>query len=402
MGAKLLFSMPWCIGGDFNTVINASERRGGEFNKWSGRAFNNFILQAKVVDIPMQGAVFTWSNNRVEGSWARLDRFLVSPIMLSWFPNMMQTGHPRTISDHGAITLCVLKADWGPRPFRIDIAWLKDKELMAEVKKNLAERKVRGSSSCTLQTKLRVAKSNIKRWAVSRVKDVGNTKEIEDRLAKIDSQAARNGWSDLLRKERLGILSELWKALRLEEQCWKQRSKPEEIQIGVAYVFEDHYRNVLWSRPKIRSLPVKKLSRSESEYLEEKFSKEEVWVALTSCDGNKALGPDGFKENWSVICDDFMLFMEDFHRDGSIVKELNKTFIALIPKCVKPMTMKDFRPISLVGSFYKILAKVLANRMRKVINSVIGETQMAFVKSHQILDSFVVAEEIIHHWRKRK
>ncbi|KAK3189602.1 hypothetical protein Dsin_029163 [Dipteronia sinensis] len=329
-------------------VSNASKRRGGEFNKGSGRTFNNFILQAKV-DIPMQGGDFTWSNNRIGGSWARLDRFLMSPIMLSWFPNLMQTGYPRTISNHSAITLGASKLEWGPRPFRIDNAWLEDKELMAEVKKKWVERKNRGSSNCILQTKLWVAKSNIKRWAVSKVKDVATIKDIEDRVAK---------------------------------EC-------------------------LWRHPQIRSLPVKKLTKSESESLEEKFRKEEVWVALTSCDGNKALEPDGFnlnfvKENWSVICDDFMLFMEDFHGDGSIVKDLNKTFIALIPKCVKPITMKDFRPISLVGSLYKILAKVLANSRRKVINSVLGETQMAFVKSRHILDSFVIVEEIIHHWRKSK
>ncbi|KAK2654817.1 hypothetical protein Ddye_014673 [Dipteronia dyeriana] len=94
--------------------------------------------------------------------------------------------------------------------------------------------------------------------------------------------------------------------------------------------------------------------------------------------------------------------MEEFHRNGLVVEELNKSFIALIPKCIDPKTMKDFRPISLVGALYKILEKVLANCMRKVINSVVGETQMAFVRNRQILDSLVIAEEIIHQWKKSR
>ncbi|KAK3229101.1 hypothetical protein Dsin_000982 [Dipteronia sinensis] len=49
------FTIPWVIGGDFNTFLHAYERRGGDFNKWSARAFNNFNLQAEVVDIPLSG-----------------------------------------------------------------------------------------------------------------------------------------------------------------------------------------------------------------------------------------------------------------------------------------------------------------------------------------------------------
>ena len=58
------FPLPWCMGGDFNTVLVESERNGGVFNKWSAKAFNNFMLQAKVVDFSLRGGSFTWSNNR--------------------------------------------------------------------------------------------------------------------------------------------------------------------------------------------------------------------------------------------------------------------------------------------------------------------------------------------------
>ncbi|KAK3193573.1 hypothetical protein Dsin_024883 [Dipteronia sinensis] len=97
---------------------------------------------------------------------------------------------------------------------------------------------------------------------------------------------------------------------------------------------------------------------------------------------------------------DFMNFIVEFHSNSEIVREVNNTFITLVPKCVKPETMSDFRPKSLVGSIYKVLAKVLANRVKKVMNSIINEFQMAFVKGRKIMDSFVIVEEIIHGWKK--
>ena len=54
----------------------------------------------------------------------------------------------------------------------------------------------------------------------------------------------------------------------------------------------------------------------------------------------------------------------------------------------------------MVGSFYKLVPKVLSNRLKLVMNLVIGPTQMAFVKDLQILDSLVIADEVIHSWKK--
>ncbi|KAK3199549.1 hypothetical protein Dsin_022964 [Dipteronia sinensis] len=184
-------------------------------------------------------------------------------------------------------------------------------------------------------------------------------------------------------------------------------SDPRLIREGIYNFFKNHYKKVLWDRPKIRGLDFKKVSIEDSISLERPFSKEEVWEAVCSCDGNKAPGPDGFnlnfiKANWEVIQEDFLEFISGFHSDGHIVKELNSTLMALIPKCARPELLSDFRPISLVGSLYKVLAKVLANRLKKVMGTIISEPQMAFVKDRQILDSFIIAEEIIHKWRKKE
>jgi hypothetical protein len=103
-----------------------------------------------------------------------------------------------------------------------------------------------------------------------------------------------------------------------------------------------------------------------------------------------------------VIKGEVMRFMSKFHRNGKLTKGINSTFIALIPKVDSPQRLNDFRPISLVGSLYKILAKVLANRLRMVIGSVISESQTAFVKDRQILDGILIANEVVDEARKTK
>jgi hypothetical protein len=94
-----------------------------------------------------------------------------------------------------------------------------------------------------------------------------------------------------------------------------------------------------------------------------------VHAAVWDCDSYKSSGPDGInfgfmKEFWPELKGDIMRFITEFHRNGKLTRCINSTFIALIPKIDNPQTLNDFRPISLVGSLYKILAKVLANRLR--------------------------------------
>ena len=131
-----------------------------------------------------------------------------------------------------------------------------------------------------------------------------------------------------------------------------------------------------------------------------------MWEAIRHCDGNKAPGPDGFnlyffKSQWSVVKDNVMMVLDEFFSLGSFDSKLNKSFITLIPKCAMPTCLNDYRPISLVGSMYKILAKVLANRLRSVINEVIGPNQFSFVKGKQILDCSLVANEVIDDIKRK-
>ena len=73
---------------------------------------------------------------------------------------------------------------------------------------------------------------------------------------------------------------------------------------------------------------------------------------------------------------------------------MNATFISLIPKKSDATKVRDFRPISLIGGVYKIIAKVLANRLKMVLGDIVHESRNAFVKGKQILDSVLIANGI--------
>jgi len=95
-----------------------------------------------------------------------------------------------------------------------------------------------------------------------------------------------------------------------------------------------------------------------------------------------------------------MRFISEFRRNGRLTKGINNTFIALMPKIDSPQCLNDFRPISLVGSLHKILAKVLANMSKSVVGTVIADTQTAFVKNRQILDGILIANEVVDEAKK--
>jgi hypothetical protein len=172
------------------------------------------------------------------------------------------------------------------------------------------------------------------------------------------------------------------------------------IRNAVYTHFKDHFAAPSMIRPGAENLNFKCLSYAEGGCLIKPFSVEEVKAAVWDCDSFKSPGPDGvnfgfIKEFWDMLQTDVIRYVSDFHRNGKLTRGINTTFIALIPKVETPQRLSDFRPISLVGCLYKILAKVLANRLRLVMSSVISETQTAFVKDRQILDGILIANEVV-------
>ncbi|GKC28617.1 RNA-directed DNA polymerase, eukaryota [Tanacetum coccineum] len=122
----------------------------------------------------------------------------------------------------------------------------------------------------------------------------------------------------------------------------------------------------------------KTLSFDQQVDLELEVSKDEIKRAVWDCGMDKSPGPDGFKFGfyrrfWKVIENDVYEAVQYFFSHGVFPNGCNSSFIALILKIPNANLVKDFRPISLIGSLYKIIAKILANRLVPVFGDIVNE-----------------------------
>lgn len=95
-----------------------------------------------------------------------------------------------------------------------------------------------------------------------------------------------------------------------------------------------------------------------------------------------------------------MCMLEEFFESGHIDWRLNTTLLALIPKKLNASWVSDYRPISLVSSMYKNVAKILAIRLKKCLSGLVSNTQSTFIKGRHILDGVLVANELVESRHK--
>ena len=137
------------------------------------------------------------------------------------------------------------------------------------------------------------------------------------------------------------------------------------------------------------------------------FKAEEVWYALKQMHPTKAPGPDGmspifFKHYWNIVGPKVVNWVLSSLNSSRMPCRLNDTYICLIPKVKSPQKIIEFRLISLCNVVYKLIFKILANRLKRVLDAVIDETQSTFVPSKLIIDNVLVAFETMHCINQRK
>lgn len=147
------------------------------------------------------------------------------------------------------------------------------------------------------------------------------------------------------------------------------------------------------------------LTPTFNSFLTSPFSSKEIKSAFFGMEGAKAPGPDGFprcffQSFWHILGPEVEATVKDFQVSKSIPKAVNSTFIALIPKMAGANSFHKFQPISLCNFIYKIVSKVLANKLKKSLSSIINLNQGGFVEGRQILDGIVTTHEVAHSMSK--
>lgn len=149
------------------------------------------------------------------------------------------------------------------------------------------------------------------------------------------------------------------------------------------------------------------LNPTQQSSLELPFNLEEIRHTLFSCNPNKSPGPDGisflfYQTFWDTISEDLFKIFQAFYNRTLDISKLNLASIFLIPKKEDTLTIQNFRPISLINYSFKLITKLLANRLSKVIDPLIDDSQSAYIKGRLIGDNIVTAHELLHHIRITK
>ena len=137
----------------------------------------------------------------------------------------------------------------------------------------------------------------------------------------------------------------------------------------------------------------KGILRSQFDLLAAPVTSIEVKEALFSIQPNKASGSDGFnalffRRTWHILGEDLSRAIQSFFYSGHMLRELNHASISLVPNVPNPSNLSDYRPISCCKTIYKCLSKILANRLKRVLPSLIDDAQSVLFRVEVLLTIF--------------
>lgn len=419
--------------------MKPQEKRGKTCDLNSMADFRDFI-ELDLIDLPIGGRKFSWY--KPDGkSMSRLDRFLISPNMLSTIGKCSQLGLKRKLSDHCPILLKSDARDWGPRPFRVLNCWTDSPECKQVVEEEWKNCTIDGWAGYRCKEKLKSLKLFLRDWNKNRFGNFDEQIQQEvNSIQNFDLKNEEGDWTDNDALLRADCFAKLWKLMNNRRAVtWRQKARidwylkgdsntpffhkpasfrrkrnyieglniqgkwtedPTEIKSYAIEYFKTRFKRKDGPNLIFPDLRMNTLSEADRTWLEQKFTKEEIKSAVWECSGDKAPGPDGFnftiiKHLWNTISVDIEQFIKEFHSNGRLVQGINSSFIVLVPKKTNPLSLDDYRPISLINSLYKILAKCLANRLRQVIHKLINPSQSAFISGRNITDSIVACNEMV-------
>eukprot|EP00253_Pinus_taeda_P003074 PITA_03074 len=389
--------MPWILGGDFNMIRSLTEKKGGTRSLGGDSiAFQNFLINMKLVDTETTNGTFTWNNKRGGALQvaSKLDRFIISKDLFLTGPNLNAFILPFGGSNHWPIQLeASFIGTSRNRPFRFENVWLTHPNFITNIGKWwLEDMPIQGTKMFLLQQRLKHIKLRLEEWNKNEFGNIFNAKrEVEQKLQKINQILIKEGFTKE-RKMQANSLQQEWdKRCQQEEIFWKQKSRVQWIKEGEGNTrffhksmeHRAHNRSTKLIDPQGKELSTHKDIESimEDNYnLNWPVTEEEVNEVIKEMHNGKAPRPDGFnvdlfKACWEIVKHDILEVVEDSRNSKIVLKALNASFIALIPKQEKAMTPDRFKPISLCNAVYKIISKVISSRLKSLLPMLVFEEQ---------------------------
>ena len=411
----------------------------------------NFLSESSSSEIPFSGFRYTW-RKKVSGPnnvYERLDKGVASVGWLSSFPSARVQHHIFTSSDH-----CRLSLDFLPvntvkvPPFKFEKMCLR-KDYDTLVKKTWCTR-FNGSRMFCLVQKCKLLKKKSKEWNQTSFGNIFRQLRMVDRkLENVQNllMSRVNDCNLLLQYDRLLLKRE--KLLQFDAAYWQQRSKsnyrfkgdtnskffhahasirrnrnlikelvsnrgesisdPSRILAELTSEFEKRFSHDIASSFSVDEdfqLLVPIISDDDNQFLCAPVLGEEVKEAVFDLAPDKSPGPDGFppfffQKYWTLVGNSVIRAVQAFFHSGQLLREINHTFVALIPKIDNPSLANHFRPISLCSTIYKVISKVISNRLKVVLGRIIHPLQGAFVPERLIQDNILIAHEVFHSFNRK-
>ncbi|GJX80091.1 RNA-directed DNA polymerase, eukaryota, reverse transcriptase zinc-binding domain protein [Tanacetum coccineum] len=355
---------------------------------------------------------------------------------------------PFVASDHApAVIEIPVISGAKPRPFKF-ANFLADKGEFLPTVKKVWDSHIPGHAMFSVVSKLKLLKKPFRKLKFAQGDLAKKVLDSRHELERVQAMMVDDSFNPVLRKKETECLRAYKDAMRDEESMLKQRAKVSWLSEGdsntkyfhnsvkgnlnrnriesvedlegkrfsgqhVGAQFVKHFQSVLGEAKLVDpifdpgSLFVKRLSIDDAEFMVRPVSKDEIKSVFFAMNDEKAPGPDGFsskffKAAWSVIGDEVCTAICDFFKNGRLLKEVNATIIALVPKSMSPQKVSDFRPISCCNVIYKAISKIIANRIKGCLGILVDECQNAFIPTRQISDNVLLSQELVRNYHRNR
>ncbi|KAL5550707.1 hypothetical protein UlMin_000883 [Ulmus minor] len=391
------FPGAWLLLGDFNGICNRQDRSTNRGLDGGSRIMCEILDNLGMIYIPSTGFYYTWSNHRSGRQRVNscIHRGVANEDWWSQFPNPTMKLLPHTTSDqHPQLFSCFGQYDFAKRQFRFEAAWVEDRQSYWVV--NHAWQNLDNPYSVDYDRNLR--------------QHLEHLLKMEETLW---FQKSRPKWQlEGDRCTRFFFLTTLTRhkfnridQIKGEDGQWLTLRD----QIGQAFLQRFHatYDEPSPSTIELNHLISPVITDVDNSSLISIPDWDEIRAIVFKMGSFKAAGPDGipalfFKSYWDIVGEDVTTTVRDFFIIGTLHPHINSTNIVLVPKSKNPSNINHFRPIAVCNVIYKVISKLLADRLKPLLSWLICPTQGAFVPGRSIHDNSVIIQEVIHAMKRKR